>query len=559
MTPSKRPSKAFGRRKRRLRRTAWAVTAVAVAAIAIGVWVARKNRPETRRPGENLAEITTRLASDLPAAAPLPRFTDVTAEAGLGAFTAFAGGRSSQLPEDMGAGLAWGDFDRDGDDDLFLVSGGGTMTAPPAGWAPSQLYENRGDGTFRRVEEFPETRLLGMSAAWADADGDGWLDLVVTGIDSVLLFWNREGRFERDDSLSLPGYWAGASWGDFDNDRDLDLYVCGYVRYEPGRGGAQRVSSQYETAVPYTLNPASFEPERNLLFENDGTGAFTEVAALYAVSNPGGRSLSALWRDFDDDGRLDLYVANDISDNALYLNRGATFDDAGLTAWVADYRGAMGLAAGDWNRDGDDDLFVTHWIAQENALYDSRLASAPAPPGAPADAESAARPLAFSDVAAPMGLGQIALQSIGWGAEFADFDSDGWLDLAVSNGSTFETADEPPRLEAQAAFLLWNEGGKGFHDLAPLSPALAKPRVGRGLALVRLRQRRRRRHRARDARRGRTLAAQRHAAGPLAGARSAQPRSGRGVGLRRRRDGDGIRRRPPPAARRHERLVPLTE
>jgi tetratricopeptide (TPR) repeat protein len=481
---SKPSSKVFGRRKRRLRRAAWAVTAVIVVAVAIGVWLSRRNRPETRRPGEDLAEITTRLASDLPAAAPLPRFTDVTAEAGLGAFTAFAGARSSQLPEDMGAGLAWGDFDRDGDDDLFLVSGGGTMTAPPAAWAPSELYENRGDGTFRRVEEFPETRILGMSAAWADADGDGWLDLVVTGIDSVLLFWNREGRFERDDGLSLPGYWAGASWGDFDNDRDLDLYVCGYVRYEPGRGGAQRVSSQYETAVPYTLNPASFEPERNLLFENDGTGAFTEVAALYAVSNPGGRSLSALWRDFDDDGRLDLYVANDISDNALYLNRGATFDDAGLAAWVADYRGAMGLAAGDWNRDGDDDLFVTHWIAQENALYDSRLMSAGPPAGAAAPAEEAARPLAFSDVAAPMGLGQIALQAIGWGTEFADFDSDGWLDLAVSNGSTFETADEPPRLEAQAAFLLWNEAGKGFHDLAPLSPALAKPRVGRGLALA---------------------------------------------------------------------------
>ena len=321
-----------------------------------------------------------------------------------------------------------------------------------------------------------------MSAAWADADGDGWLDLAVTGVDAILLLRNREGVFERDDSLSLPGYWAGASWGDFDNDRDPDLYVCGYVQYEPGRGGSQRVSSQYETAVPYTLNPASFEPERNLLFVNDGAGTFSEVAALYAVSNPGGRSLTALWHDLDDDGRLDLYVANDISDNALYLNRGATFDDAGLSAWVADYRGAMGLAAGDWNRDGDDDLFVTHWIAQENALYDSRLASA-APPPEPGPSAAPPRPLAFSDVAAPMGLGQIALQTIGWGTEFADFDSDGWLDLVVANGSTFEKDDDPPRLEAQPAFLLWNEQGKGFHDLATLAPALAKPRVGRGLAL----------------------------------------------------------------------------
>ncbi|MDH3524388.1 MAG: FG-GAP-like repeat-containing protein [Acidobacteriota bacterium] len=488
-----KPSQHWGRRQRRLRRAAWAVVAVAVGATVLGLWLRSRSRPETRRPGEDLAEITTRLAGELPAAAPEPRFTDVTAEAGLGSFRAFAGGRSSQLPEDMGAGLAWGDFDRDGDDDLFLVGAGGTMTEPPASWAPSELYENLGDGTFRREAAFPETRILGMSAAWADADGDGWLDLVLTGVDHVLLFWNRQGSFERDDSLSLPGYWAGATWGDFDNDRDPDLYVCGYVRYAPGRGGSQRVSSQYDTAVPYTLNPASFEPERNLLFENDGRGSFTEVAALYGVSNPGGRSLTALWHDFDDDGRLDLYVANDISDNALYLNRGSTFEDAGLAAWVADYRGAMGLAAGDWNRDGDDDLFVTHWIAQENALYDSRLrsvpASAPRPAGEtavpPPTGEPAGppRPLTFSDVAAPTGLGQIALQAVGWGTEFADFDSDGWLDLFVVNGSTFETAEQPPRLEPQAPFLLWNDGGKRFHDLAPLAEPLARARVGRGLAL----------------------------------------------------------------------------
>ncbi len=450
------------------------------AAIGFGVWIYREGRPETRRPGEDLPEITRRLAADLPADAPTPRFTDVTSEAGLDEFRTFDGARTSQLPEDMGAGAAWGDFDGDGDDDLFLVGAGGTMGADPASWASSELYENRGDGMFRKAE-FPEVRILGMSAAWGDVDGDGRLDLAVTGYDSILLFRNREGGFERDESLTLPGYWAGASWADFDNDGDLDLYVCGYVKYEPGRGGQQRASDQYGTAVPYTLNPASFEPERNLLFENSGNGEFSEVALLYGVSNPGGRSLSALWRDFDDDGRLDLYVANDISDNALFLNRGESFDDAGLAAFVADYRGAMGLAAGDWNRDGDDDLFVTHWIAQENALYDSRLAAAL--PAQQEGGDDRRRPLTFSDVAAPKGLGQIALQSIGWGAEFIDFDHDGWLDLVVANGSTFETDDQPPELERQAAFLLWNRRGEGFHDLAPLSEPFAKPRVGRGLAV----------------------------------------------------------------------------
>ncbi len=280
-----------GRRKRRLRRTALVVVAVVVSVVTLATWLYLRGRPDVRRPGEHLPEITRRLAADLPEEAPLPRFTDVTEEAGLGAFSTFAGARSSQLPEDMGAGAAWGDYDNDGDDDLFLVGAGGTMTADAASWAASELYENLGDGTFERDDDFPETRILGMGAAWGDYDGDGWLDLALTGIDSLLLFRNRQGQFERDETLTREGYWAGASWADFDNDGDLDLYVCGYVQYEPARGGQQRVSDQYGTAVPYTLNPASFDPEPNLLFENDGHGSFSEVALQWGISNPGGRSL----------------------------------------------------------------------------------------------------------------------------------------------------------------------------------------------------------------------------------------------------------------------------
>ncbi len=456
------------------------LTAVALAAAVAGVLIYQARRPETRRPGEHLDDITEKLARDLPADAPVPRFTDVTQAAGLGGFASFNGPRSSQLPEDMGAGLAWGDVDNDGDDDLFLVSAGGGLALPPAERAPSELYENLGDGTFKKSSALEDLHILGMGAAWGDADGDGWLDLAVTGYGSLLLLRNHQGQLEPDASLpALDGYWSGVTWGDFDGDRDLDLYVCGYVRYVPPAGGERRATEQYGAAVPFTLNPASFEPERNLLFQNDGAGddgtvVFTEVAALYGVSNPEGRSLGALWHDFDADGRLDLYIANDISDNALYLGRQDTFEDVGLQTFVADYRGAMGLAAGDWNRDGDDDLFITHWIAQENALYDARLNEPPAP--------GASRRLTFSDMAVPLGLGQIALQSIGWGTEFADLDADGWLDLAVVNGSTFEDQADPPGLRAQPPFLLWNRRGEHFHDLAPLSAALATPHVGRGLA-----------------------------------------------------------------------------
>ncbi len=485
-----KPTKGhWGRRKRRLRRVAWALAGVALAALLIGIGIYRATRPEVRRPGEKLDDITERLSRGLPEDAPEPLFTDVTDEAGLGEFVSFVGQRSSQLPEDMGSGVAWGDFDNDGDDDAFLVSAGGALTLSPEEWATSQLYENLGDGSFRKVEAFPDLRISGMAASWGDYNDDGWLDLVVTGYQSLLLFRNEEGRFVRDEAFpKLEGYWAGAAWGDFDNDRDLDLYVCGYVVFVEDPDAAIGASEQYGTAVPYTLNPASFEPKPNLLLQNNGDGTFTDVAQLWGVSNPGGRSLGALWQDFDDDGRLDLYVANDISDNALFLNRGETFEDVSLAAWVADYRGAMGLATGDWNRDGDDDLFVTHWVAQENALYDSRLVDfqrARQGESAAGDGDSPAPPvqLSFSDMAAPLGLGQIALQSVGWGTEFVDFDHDGWLDLIVSNGSTLETDEVPKGLKPQATMFLWNRRGEYFHDLAPLNEIFSTPHVSRGLAV----------------------------------------------------------------------------
>ena len=472
-----------GRRKRRLRRMSWTLTAIGiVVGAALVIWYLA-TRPETRRPGEALSDITERLSRGLPEDAPTPTLVDRAVEAGLSDFDAFVGDRSSQLPEDMGSGAAWGDYDRDGDDDLFLVSIGGALGLADDERAPSMLYENLGDGTFRPAEGFPDLRIVGMSAAWGDVDGDGWLDLAVTGYETLELLRNREGRLEIDpDFPRFPGFWAGAAWGDFDNDRDLDLYVCGYVVYEPpaaggGPAAGGPATEQYGTSVPYTLNPASFEPERNLLLENDGAGGFTEVGQLMGVSNPAGRSLTALWHDFDQDGRLDLYVANDISDNAFFLNRGDTFEDAGLSAWVADYRGAMGLTAGDWNRDGDDDLFVSHWVAQENALYDSRLVDL-------RQAGAEAAPLSFADQAAPLGLGQIALQSVGWGSEFLDFDGDGWLDLMVANGSTLETATTPKTLKPQPDMVLWNRRGEYFHDLASLDESLSTPDVSRGLAVA---------------------------------------------------------------------------
>jgi tetratricopeptide (TPR) repeat protein len=461
------------RLSRRRRRVLWTAVllVIGVTAAAFALLRAYRQRQGAEyRPGEANPDITQSLAQGLPPGAPKPVLVDVTKEAGLDGFVTFAGARGSQLPEDMGPGVAWGDFDNDGDDDLFLVSAGGPLSASTGKLAPSLLFENAGGGRFRRVDSFPETRIHGMGAAWGDYDGDGWQDLVVTGYDALLLFHNDRGRLTADARFaSRKGFWSGAAWGDYDNDGRLDLYICGYVKYVPSDAGAAQVSEQYGTAVPFTLNPASFDPERNLLFHNKGGGAFEESGAKLRVENPTGRSLSAIWHDFDGDGWLDLYVANDISDNVFFHNVKGKFEEISHAAWVADYRGAMGLAVGDWNRDGDDDLFITHWLAQENALYDSMLKDTGG--------------LKFTDAADTFGLGQIALPVVGWGTEFFDFDSDGWLDLIAVNGSTIETGDRPKKLKPQLPFLLWNRHGEYFHDLAPASPPLAQPHVARGLAV----------------------------------------------------------------------------
>ncbi len=469
MSDDNRPRR-LSRRQRRV-----ALTAVLLlGAFAIGAVVLvrayRQNQPAQYRPGEANADITASLARDLPPDAARPVFADVTSEAGLGGFTTFAGARTSQLPEDMGPGVAWGDYDNDGDDDVFLVSAGGPLGAKAEQLAPSALFENLGGGRFQRAAGFPEPRIIGMAAAWGDYDGDGWIDLAVSGYNALLLFRNDRGRFSLDRQfVSRPGFWSGLAWGDYDNDRRLDLYVCGYVQYLETGSAHAAVTQQYGRSVPFTLNPASYEPQANLLFRNTGRGTFVETAARLGVANPEGRSLSALWHDFDDDGWLDLYVANDISDNVLYRNANGRFKDISHPAWVADYRGAMGLAAGDWNRDGDDDLFITHWIAQENALYDSHAKQSGA--------------LRFADAADAVGLGQVALPMVGWGTEFLDFDSDGWLDLVVANGSTFETETAPKTLVPQRPFLFWNRRGEHFYDVAPLAAPLSKAHVARGLGV----------------------------------------------------------------------------
>ncbi|HSF14714.1 MAG TPA: CRTAC1 family protein [Vicinamibacteria bacterium] len=455
---------------------------VTVAGAGVVLWLERSSA--AYRPGEDIEGITSTLSRDLPEDRPSVVFEDVTKAWGV-SFQHFGGTRSTQLPEDMGSGAAFGDFDNDGYPDLYLVNIAGPLTAVAPEWtARNRLYHNEGGGRFRDVSEpfGVDAAMAGMGAAWGDFDADGYLDLVVTGFSELKLFRNVDGRRFDDvtESTGLSqhrGFWTGASWGDYDGDGDLDLYVCGYVRYVFRAEDASRGARQYQAVVPYTLNPSSYPPERNLLFRNEGDGRFTEVAEALDVHNPEGRSLAASWCDFDEDGDLDLYVANDVSDNVLYRNGGeGGFEDVSHPAWVADYRGAMGLAVGDWDLDSDQDLFVTHWMAQENALYSNLKVAF----GSESDSEE----LRFMDVADTFGLGQIALDYVGWATFFFDYDNDGRPDLFVANGSTFQDEGAPSELVPMTSSLFWNGGvDRGFFDLAPVSGrALAEPHVTRGAA-----------------------------------------------------------------------------
>ncbi len=467
-------------RRRRLRWTLATLALLVIAGSSVGVVLYRANKPAQYRPDETTSDITSDLARALPPDAPKPKLVNVTRAAGLADFRNFVGPRTSQMPEDMGPGVAWGDFDNDGDDDLFLVSAGGAMNVPDPQLAPCELYDNDG-GTFRRVTSFPELRIHGMGAAWGDYDGDGLLDLVVSGYNTLLLFHNDGGeKFTRDTRLpNPPGFWSSATWGDYDNDRRLDLNVCGYIHYGSNEADRDKGTMQIGSFIPFTLNPSSFTPGTNMLFHQNADGTFTEVAAQLNVQNISGRSLGGLWHDFDQDGWLDLYVANDVSDNVLFHNVGGRFEDISHPALVADYRSAMGLAVGDYDRDGDDDMHVTHWVAQENALYDNTWADF----NVRGKTAGTNFPLRFMDIADQRGLGQIALPYVGWGTEFVDLDHDGWLDLLVVNGSTIEVPGPyPKKLQAQEMFVFWNRRAEYFHNLARLDPALSEKHVSRSLA-----------------------------------------------------------------------------
>ena len=415
------------------------------------------------------------------------QFRDVTLAAGID-FIHSHGSRSSLLPEDMGSGAGFVDYDNDGDLDLYVVNSPGPLKVEISSMSPGNiLYRNNGDGTFTDVTEKAGVgdRGHGMGCVFGDYDNDGDVDLYVTNFGRNILYRNnRDGTFSdvtEESGVGDDRWGTGAIFGDYDRDGDLDLYVCNYVDYNLAKiEKMKRESKQGGKSVPSALNPIAFEAQDNVLFRNGGDGTFSDVTAKLGVEANGGRSMQAIFTDFDLDGDLDLYVANDLTPNFLYENSGdGTFVDVSRESWAADFRGSMGLATGDYDSDGDLDLFISHWIDQENTLYRNLWAEG----SEITDTKSnEAEPIRLIDESYGSLLAEISMKDIGWGTGFFDYDNDTDLDIFVANGSTFQYLEMPKFLIRQKDRLFRNESDGTFIEIADdVGINMSPSRVGRGV------------------------------------------------------------------------------
>ncbi|MCH9651691.1 MAG: CRTAC1 family protein [Deltaproteobacteria bacterium] len=483
--PSATSKNRPNRRLQRIRRSMVITVSGFLAVAAVGYRLQQGREADLRDTSDS---VTVLSVAEVPASAPELPFVDVADQLGI-RMRHGPGPRSRILPEDTGSGLAWGDIDGDGDFDLYVVNfpaqGGSSSPSGEAEW--NRLFRNDGDrfSDLTAVSGTADPEGFGMGASFADFDDDGDVDLYVTNWGPNRLFRNRgDGTFEEVAAklgVADPLWSVASLWGDFDRDGRLDLYVTNYVAIDTGIEELARDEASFDPSwqgIPLALNPNAFDPEPNRLYRQREDGSFEDVALTSGASNPLGRSLAATAVDLDGDGWLDLYVANDVSPNVLLRNLGAQlgealFEDASSSTGTADPRGSMGIAVTDLQQEGGSpdglpDLFVTHWVAQENALYQAVLADG--------------HQLEYRDKTRHLGLGEISTERVGWGAVFADFDLDGRGDLAVANGSTLEDGEKPPGLAPQPLFLFWNTGD-GFADLARVSgPTFAAPHNARGLA-----------------------------------------------------------------------------
>ncbi len=462
-----------------------------------------------------------------PHAAAGVNYADVTAAAGLATFRHVSGSpEKAYLLETTGSGVAMADFDSDGLVDIYLVNGSTIDRVLSGAPAPkAAFYRNAGNGTFRDVTDLAgvANERWGQGVCVGDFDNDGREDFYVANFGPNRLYRGTgDGRFvdvAGKAGVAVSSWSTGCAFGDYDGDGWLDLYVASYVDFDvnhpppaPGAAirnpqsasgaassepnaqapqGAQRplsragggMGASYTAGAtvcvyrgqPVMCGPRGLKGAPDHLFRNNRDGTFTDVTAEAGV--PDTKRLygfGVAWFDMDDDGHLDLIVANDSGPNYVYRNLGTgKFEEIGYSSGAAlDGNGReqahMGVAIGDYDNDGRDDIHITNFADDFNVLYRNQ------------DGTS------FNDVSFRAGIAQVSIPFLGWGTDFLDYDNDGWRDLLVVNGHVYPMAD---RLDwnttyAQRALLWRNLEGKRFEEVgAAAGPAVTTPRVARGSAI----------------------------------------------------------------------------
>lgn len=441
------------------------------------------SHPEPTVPGKStvVSPVTTAapespaLSAGLRPTGPV-RFVDGTAAAGIHFVHNSGAFGKKYLPETMGSGVCVIDFDGDGFQDLFFVNSK-DWPEHKAGHSTPALYHNRGDGTFTEVTRASGLAIeaYGLGCAVGDYDNDGKDDLYLTALDGNHLFHNLGGgRFAEVTAhagVKDGGFSTGAVWFDYDNDGKLDLYVSHYVDWSL----ATDQSCSLDGKGKSYCTPEAYKGQSATLFHNRGNGVFEDVTKKAGLSNATSKSLGIALLDFDEDGWLDLFVANDTQPNKLYRNNhNGTFTESAFAAGVAfsdagKARAGMGADAGDYDGSGKQGLVIGNFTNESLALYRNEGGGL------------------FTDATATSGLGPPSARSLTFGTFFFDYDLDGLPDIFALNGHVADDVSvvQPTLHYAEPPLLFRNRGGGKFEDVSNrVGSTLHQPVVGRGAAYL---------------------------------------------------------------------------